>query len=60
MEFFDNPKHRCSKCVRLTRKGHVRYRELNAKLLAIGSTLGAALSEADIRQTTETLGGLSE
>ena len=49
VEFIDNPRHRRSKLVRLTRKGDARYREMEAKLLSIASTLGTALSEADIR-----------
>jgi DNA-binding MarR family transcriptional regulator len=53
VEFIDNPKHRRSKLVRLTRKGDGRYRELKARLLAIASTLGAGLSERDVRRTTE-------
>src|SRR5262245_48067908 len=53
VEFIDNPKHRRSKLVRLTRKGNARYRELKVRLLAIASTLGADFSEADIRKTTE-------
>jgi len=50
VEFIDNPKHRRSKLVRLTPKGDSRYRELNARLPSIASTMGVALSEADIRQ----------
>ena len=53
VEFIDNPKHRRSKLVRLTRKGDARYRELNAQFLSIASTLGVTLSEADIRRTIE-------
>jgi DNA-binding MarR family transcriptional regulator len=53
MEFVDNPKHQRSKLVRLTPKGDARYLELNARLLSIASTMGVALSEADIRTTTE-------
>jgi len=53
VEFIDNPRHRRSKLVRLTRKGHTRYRELNARLLEIASTMGADLSEVDVRKTTE-------
>jgi DNA-binding MarR family transcriptional regulator len=60
VEFIDNPKHRRSKLVRLTRKGDARYRELNARFLAIASTLGVALSEADIRRTTEIVRQLSD
>jgi DNA-binding MarR family transcriptional regulator len=58
-EFIDNPKHRRSKLVRLTRKGDARYRELKTRLLAIASTLCAGLSEGDIRRTTEIVRQLS-
>jgi DNA-binding MarR family transcriptional regulator len=59
VEFIDNPKHRRSKLVRLTRKGDARYRELNARFLAIASTIGVGLSEGDIRRTTEIVRQLS-
>lgn len=60
VEFIDNPKHRRSKLVRLTPKGDARYRELNARFLLIASTMGAALSEADIRKTIEIVRRLSD
>jgi DNA-binding MarR family transcriptional regulator len=59
VEFIDNPKHRRSKLVRLTRKGDARYRDLTARLLAIASTMGAGLAEGDIRRTTEIVQRLS-
>ena len=59
VEFIDNPKHRRSKLVRLTRKGDARYRELNARFLAIASTMGAGLTEGDIRRTTDIVRRLS-
>jgi DNA-binding MarR family transcriptional regulator len=59
VEFIDNPKHRRSKLVRLTRKGETRYRDLNSRLLAIASMMGSALSEADIRKASETVRQLS-
>jgi len=59
VEFVDNPKHQRSKLVRLTRKGAARYRELEARLLAIASTLGVGLGERDIRRTTEIVRQLS-
>jgi DNA-binding MarR family transcriptional regulator len=59
VEFIDNPKHRRSKLVRLTRKGDARHRELKARLLAIASAMGVGLSEGDIRRTTETVRQLS-
>jgi DNA-binding MarR family transcriptional regulator len=60
VEFIDNPRHRRSKLVRLTRKGEARYRELSARFLAIASTMGAELSEGDIRKTTEIVRRLSD
>jgi DNA-binding MarR family transcriptional regulator len=60
VEFIDNPKHRRSKLVHLTRKGDARYRELSARLVAIASTMGVDLSEADIRKTTKIVRQLSE
>jgi DNA-binding MarR family transcriptional regulator len=60
VQFIDNPQHRRSKLVRLTRKGDARYRELDARFLSIASTMGAALREADIRQTIETVRQLSD
>jgi DNA-binding MarR family transcriptional regulator len=59
VEFINNPKHRRSKLVRLTRKGDARYRELKARLLAIASTMGVGLSEGDIRRTTKIVRQLS-
>jgi DNA-binding MarR family transcriptional regulator len=58
--FIDNPKHRRSKLVQLTPRGVARYRQLNARLLSIASTLGVALSEPDIRKTTEIVRHLSD
>jgi DNA-binding MarR family transcriptional regulator len=60
VEFIDNPKHRRSKLVRLTRKGDARYRELNARLLASGSTMGVGLGKAEIRSATHIVRQLSD
>ncbi|WP_287263718.1 MarR family transcriptional regulator, partial [Mesorhizobium sp.] len=60
VEFIDNPKHRRSKLVQLTRNGAARYGELNAQLLAIASTMGVALDEADIRKTAGIVRQLSD
>jgi DNA-binding MarR family transcriptional regulator len=60
VEFVDNPKHQRSKLVQLTRKGDARYRQLNERFLAIASTIGVAVSEADIRKSTEVLRQLSD
>ena len=60
VKFVDNPKHRRSRLVRLTAKGEAGYRELDIRLRAIASTLGVALSEADIRKTTEIVRQLSD
>jgi len=60
VRFIDNPKHRRSKLVQLTPKGEVRYGELNARLLSTASTMGLALSESDVRRTTEVVRQLSD
>jgi DNA-binding MarR family transcriptional regulator len=60
VKFVDNPKHRRSKLVQLTPKGEARYRELDVRLLAIASTLGEGLSEAEVRKATEIVRRLSE
>jgi len=57
--FVDNPRHRRSKLVQLTRKGNARYREMNARLLVIASTLGATIGEADIRRAADIVRQLS-
>jgi DNA-binding MarR family transcriptional regulator len=59
VSFVENPKHRRSKLVQLTRKGEARYREMNARFLAIASTIGATLSEAEIARTIEVVRQLS-
>jgi DNA-binding MarR family transcriptional regulator len=59
VKFIDNPKHQRSKLVQLTPKGDARYRELNARLLAIASTMAVALGEPEIRKTTEVVRQLS-
>jgi DNA-binding MarR family transcriptional regulator len=60
VEFIDNPRHRSSKLVQLTRKGDARYRVLNAQLISIASTMDVALDEADIRKTIEIVRRLSD
>jgi DNA-binding MarR family transcriptional regulator len=60
VEFIGNPKHRRSKLVRLTPTGDARYRELNARFLSLASTMGVALSEAEIRKTIEIVRHLSD
>ena len=58
--FIENPRHRRSKLVQLTRKGETRYRKLDARFLVIASTMGVALSEADVRRTTGIVRRLSD
>jgi DNA-binding MarR family transcriptional regulator len=60
VEFIENPKHRRSRLVRLTPKGDAHYRELDARLLTIASTMGVALSEADIREASQIVRKLSD
>lgn len=60
VEFRDNPKHGRSKLVRLTRKGEGHYRDANARFLGLASTMGAELSDAEIRRATEIVRQLSD
>jgi len=60
VEFIDNPKHRRSKLVRLTRKGDAHYQKLSARFLAIASTMGGGLSEADVRKAIEIVRRISD
>jgi DNA-binding MarR family transcriptional regulator len=60
VRFVENPNHRRSKLVELTRKGDARYREMNARFLAIAATMGGAVSEGDVRKTTATVRQLSD
>ncbi len=60
IRFIDNPRHRRSKLVQLTAKGDARYRAMNARLLTIASTMGAALGEADVRKTIAIVRHLSD
>jgi DNA-binding MarR family transcriptional regulator len=60
VKFIENPRHRRSKLVQLTPKGDARYRELNARLLSIASTMGVALSEVDVRKTIQIVRHLSD
>ena len=60
VQFIDNPTHRRSKLVRLTPRGHARYRALDARFLSIAATLGVALSDADIRTAIAIVRHLSE
>jgi len=59
VEFIDNPKHRRSKLVQLTPKGEARYREQNAQLQLIASTLCVGLGDRDIRKASEIMQRLS-
>lgn len=62
VEFVDNPRHRSSKLVCLTTKGEARFRQLNARFLALSATMGAGagLNATDIRKAAEILRRLSE
>ena len=60
VEFIDNPKHQRSKLVQLTRKGEARYLKLNARFLAIASTMGGDLRESEIRRTTGVVRRISD
>lgn len=59
VEFIDNPKHRRSRLVQLTPKGEARYREQDAQLQSIASTLCVELDERDLRKTNQIVQRLS-
>ena len=59
VDFIDNPEHRRSKLVQLTRKGAARYREMSARFLALASTIGGELNETEVRKTTAVVRQLS-
>lgn len=59
VEFLDNPKHRRSKLVQLTRKGTARYQEMSARFLAMASTIGGELNETEIHKTATVVRQLS-
>lgn len=59
VEFIDNPAHRRSKLVRLTRKGARHYEDQNAQLLELVSDMGGSLSGDEIRRATATIHHLS-
>ena len=60
VEFIDNPKHRRSQLLQLTRKGAARYREMNAQFLILASTLGSELNDTEIRKTAAVIRRLSD
>ena len=60
VSFVENPRHRRSKLVKLTPRGSVRYRALNARLLSVASGMGGTLSEEDIRAAAEIVRHLSD
>ena len=59
VEFIDNPNHRRSKRVRLTRQGDARYQKLSARLLATAATMGNDVSEPEIRKTIDVVRRIS-
>lgn len=59
VEFVDNPKHRRSKLVQLTRKGTAQYQEMSARFLAMASTIGRELNETEIHKTATVVRQLS-
>jgi DNA-binding MarR family transcriptional regulator len=52
IEFVDNPRHRKSKLMRLTRKGEAQYRAMLKRLHAAGIETSRKVGEADLRAAT--------
>jgi DNA-binding MarR family transcriptional regulator len=57
--FIDNPKHKRSKLVQLTRKGEAQYRDMSTRFLKIAAAMGIELGEVEIRKATEVVRQLS-
>lgn len=60
VEFIENPRHQRSKLVRLTPKGDARYRAMSVRYLALASTMGTGLGEAEVRAASEVVRRLSD
>src|SRR5262245_49612422 len=52
IEFVDNPAHKKSKLMRLTRKGETRYRGMLKELHELGAEISKGYGEADLRDAT--------
>jgi DNA-binding MarR family transcriptional regulator len=60
IEFIDNPQHKKSKLMRLTRKGQTRYRLMLKQLHRIGAEVAQDVGEAELRRATAVLRALWE
>src|SRR5262245_54218125 len=60
VRFIDNPRHRRSKLVELTAKGEARYLQLNTRLLEGASTMGATLSQQEVRKSIQVVRQVGE
>ena len=60
IEFVDNPHHRKSKLMRLTRKGEARYRAMLKQLYELGAEISKGIGEADLRNATALIRELRE
>jgi DNA-binding MarR family transcriptional regulator len=59
VEFVENPNHRRSKLVQLTREGETRYREWNRRFLQVAATMGVGVDETAIRNATAVVRSVS-
>ena len=60
VEFIDNPHHRKSSLVRLTRKGEVRYRGMLKQLYELGAELAKDVDETELRNAVALIRELRE
>src|SRR5262245_24617542 len=49
IDFTDNPRHRKSKLMRLTRKGEARYQAMLRQLFEAGTEISGEVSEAEMK-----------
>lgn len=60
IEFIDNPLHKKSKLMRLTRKGQARYRVMMKQLHKIGADVAQDIGEGELRRVAVLLHELRE
>jgi DNA-binding MarR family transcriptional regulator len=60
VEFVDNPQHKKSKLVRLTRKGEARYRAMLKQFHELGAELSKGIGENDLRNAAALIRDLRE
>lgn len=53
VEFIDNPKHKTSKLVRVTKRGHTRFESMRKQFLAAAGAYAPAFTAAEVKTATD-------